>query len=319
MRTRALLTAALLLAAQAGPAAAFGTSTKGTSGAQFLEIAPGARPAAMGGAFAGVADDVHAVYYNPAGLANLERIQITGMDDQYFQSINYSFAAMAVPLVFQGDSRVQSKYGVLGVSVTNLSVGNIPTQGNAETASPTGSFSSDDFAYALSYGYAFPDTGLSLGATGKFVVSSLDGTNASGFAADLGGLYKPDNRLSVGAGLRNLGPSYGFAGSSDPLPLVIYGGAAYKLTQHWLASLEIDAPRDNSVAFALGTEYVHPFTDKISGALRAGYNSANTDAGGFGGASFGGGIVYGNVGFDFALIPFGDLGNTYRYSLLVKF
>ena len=318
MRTRALLTAALLLAAQAGPAAAFGAPARGTSGAQFLEIAPGARPAAMGGAFAGVADDVHSVYYNPAGLAGLERIQITGMDDQYFQSINYTFAALAVPLVFQGDSRVQSKYGVLGISVTNLSVGNIPTQGNAETAAPTGTFSSDDFAYALSYGYAFPDTGLSLGATGKFVVSSLDGTNASGFAADLGALYKQD-RLSVGAGVRNLGPSYGFAGSADPLPLSIYGGAAYRLTEHWLASLEIDAPRDNSLAFALGTEYVHPFTSKLTGAVRAGFNSANTDAGGFGGAAFGGGIAYGNVGFDFAMIPFGDLGNTYRYSLLVKF
>ena len=318
MRTRALLTAALLLAAQAGPAGAFGTPSRGTSGAQFLEIAPGARPAAMGGAFSGIADDVHSVYYNPAGLAGLERIQITGMDDQYFQGINYTFAALAVPLVFQGDSRVQSKYGVLGISVTNLSVGNIPSQGNTETASPTGTFSSDDFAYALSYGYAFRDTGLSVGATGKFVVSSLDGTNASGFAADLGALYKQD-RLSLGAGLRNLGPSYGYAGSTDPLPLVIYGGAGYKLTDHWLASLEIDAPRDNSIVFALGTEYVHPFTDKISGAVRAGYASGNADAGGFGGASFGGGIAYGNVGFDFAMIPFGDLGNTYRYSLLVKF
>jgi hypothetical protein len=57
----------------------------------------------------------------------------------------------------------------------------------------------------------------------------------------------------------------------------------------------------------------------VSGSVRAGFNSADSDAGGFGGASFGGGITYGSVGFDFALLPFGDLGNTYRYSLLVKF
>jgi long-subunit fatty acid transport protein len=317
VRTRALLTA-LLLAAQAGPAAAFGASARGTSGAQFLEIAPGARPAAMGGAFAGVADDVHAVYYNPAGLATIERIQITGMDDQYFQGINYDFAALAVPLLFQGDSRVQSSYGVLGFSVSNLSVGNIPSQGTTETAAPTGTFSSDDYDYSLSYAYAFRDTGLSLGLTGKYVVSTLDGFNASVFAADAGALYKQD-RLSIGAGLRNLGSSYGFAGVSDPLPFMIYAGAGYKLTEHWLASVELDAPRDNPIVFAVGTEYVHPFTKTVSGAVRAGFNSADSDAGGFGGVSFGGGIAYGSVGFDFALLPFGDLGNTYRYSLLVKF
>jgi hypothetical protein len=272
----------------------------------------------MGGAFAGVADDVHAVYYNPAGLAAIERIQITGMDDQYFQGINYDFAAAAVPLVWQGDARTPTTYGVLGISVSNLSVGNIPSQGAAETASPTGTFSSDDYAYSLSYAYAFHGTGLSLGMTGKYVVSTLDGFHASVFAADAGALYRQD-RLSIGAGLRNLGSSYGFAGVSDPLPFLIYAGAGYKLTEHWLGSVEIDAPRDNSLVYAVGTEYVRPFTKTVSGAVRAGFNSANSDAGGFGGVSFGGGITYGSVGFDFALLPFGDLGNTYRYSLLVKF
>jgi hypothetical protein len=28
---------------------------------------------------------------------------------------------------------------------------------------------------------------------------------------------------------------------------------------------------------------------------------------------------YKNVSFDFAWVPFGDLGNTFRYSLLLKF
>jgi len=39
----------------------------------------GARPLSMGGAFVAVADDVHSVYWNPAGLGNIRNIELTGM------------------------------------------------------------------------------------------------------------------------------------------------------------------------------------------------------------------------------------------------
>jgi len=320
VRLRALLTATALTAALAGPAAALGAGSKGTSGAQFLEIGPGARPAAMGGAFAGIADDVHAVYYNPAGLANLQHVEVTGMDDQYFQGVNYDFAAVAVPLLSFKKDAIQDKnaYGVLGFSIYNLSLGNIPTQGTTESASPTGTIASQDLAYALSYGYSPRGSDLAFGATAKYVTSELGGYNASAFAADAGALYRRE-AWTLGAGLRNMGPGYGFAGQTDPMPLLFYAGGGYQITKRWLGSVEIDAPRDNDLVFAVGTEYVHPFTDKISGALRAGYNSGNTDAGSFSGVSLGGGITYGNFSFDYAFIPFGDLGNTSRYSLVVKF
>src|SRR3989338_9629171 len=76
-----------------------GQGDRGTSGAQFLKIAPGARPSGMGEAFAGVADDLHAIYYNPAGLASLQRVEVTGMHNSHFQGINYEFAAMSLPLL----------------------------------------------------------------------------------------------------------------------------------------------------------------------------------------------------------------------------
>src|SRR6185312_6060085 len=50
-----LLASALLLAAL--PAAALGAAEKGTAGAAFLTLEPGARAEALGGAFGGVADD----------------------------------------------------------------------------------------------------------------------------------------------------------------------------------------------------------------------------------------------------------------------
>ena len=48
-----------------------GLTKTGLSAATFLSIEVGPRSKAMGGAFVGVADDVSAIYWNPAGLAKL--------------------------------------------------------------------------------------------------------------------------------------------------------------------------------------------------------------------------------------------------------
>src|SRR5471032_349554 len=90
---------------------AFGQDQVGTSGAAFLKIGPGARPVGMGEAFTGVADDIHAIYWNPAGLGTLKHAEITGMHMQYFQSIQYEFAAFAYPTADRG---------TWGFAVTNL-------------------------------------------------------------------------------------------------------------------------------------------------------------------------------------------------------
>ncbi|MHB2025851.1 MAG: PorV/PorQ family protein [Elusimicrobiota bacterium] len=313
-----VLILALLAPCGAGPAWSLGAAQQGTSGAQFLEIEPGARPSGMAGAFGGVADDVNAVYYNPAGLATLTQVQAEGMEDQYFQDANYDFGALAVPLLsWTKSSQEKNAYGVLGVAVSNLSVGNIAGYNAGEN--PTGNFNSQDFSYALSYGYQIPDTGLSLGATGKYITSNIDGYGAASYAADMGALYQFERRFSIGLGTRNLGPKYGFAGQGDPLPQEWYWGAGYKILPNWLASTEIDFPRDNGVSYAVGTEYVCAFTKKLGASLRAGYAERNTGAGGFSGATFGTGLEYGNFGFDFAFVPFGDLGDTYQYSLTTKF
>src|ERR1039458_1672672 len=92
------------------------SSNVGTSGAEFLKIGPGARAVGMGEAFTGVADDVDAIYWNPAGLGTLKHAEITGMHMQYFQSIQYEFAAFAYPTTDRGS---------WGFAVTNLHTDNI--------------------------------------------------------------------------------------------------------------------------------------------------------------------------------------------------
>jgi hypothetical protein len=320
MRKTALIVAAVSLVSLAGrTAAGFGVSDKGTSGAQFLKIAPSARPAGMGEAFAGVADDVNALYYNPAGIGTLKRVEVAGSHTALFQGINYEHAAVVVPLLSWVDTKQsRNAYGVMGLAIYNLSVSDIERRGTTETDAATETFGSSDFAYALSYGYQVPDSGLSLGVTGKGVDTKLDSAHGSAFAADAGLLYR-SGRAGLGLGVRNLGTKQKIGTASDPLPMVVFTGVGYKFSDRFLASAEVDAPRDDKIGVGFGAEYRKEFVDRLGAAVRAGYNSKNTDAGGMAGLSFGIGLRYSNFDFDFALVPFGDLGNAYKYSLQVKF
>ena len=48
----------------------------GSTAQEYPSLYRGVRPLAMGGAFTAVADDEHALFYNPAGLADISRLNL---------------------------------------------------------------------------------------------------------------------------------------------------------------------------------------------------------------------------------------------------
>jgi len=296
-----------------------GSSERGSSSADFLKIGAGARPAAMGGAFAAVADDAQAAYFNPAGLAWLKRPEVAGMHETRFAGLSYDYATVAVPLLAWVDTpRQRNDYGVTALSFYSLSVGGIERRGTTETDQPVDTFGSTDFAYALSYAYAVADSGLGLGGTAKFVDSAIDATHGRAFALDGGALYRREP-LFLALGWRNLGTRQRFVSASDPLPATWYAGGGYRFSQSLLASLELDLPRDDGPVVALGAEYRRSLARNLSAAARLGFNSGNTAPGGIAGMSLGFGLRYDGLDLDFAWLPAGELGDSFRYSLVVRF
>ena len=93
--------------------------------AAFEPVAIGARPAAMGGAYTAIADDVYSVYYNPAGLSLVPRMEFTTQYSQLYtglwdkSNLNYSFLGLAQPLMFKRD------FGTVGLSVLNFTAGSL--------------------------------------------------------------------------------------------------------------------------------------------------------------------------------------------------
>ncbi|HAZ09066.1 MAG TPA: hypothetical protein DCZ01_11240 [Elusimicrobia bacterium] len=289
-------------------------SNAGTGGAQFLKLGAGARSAAMGDASVAVEGDAFSLYHNPAALVRLARPQIGGAHNSLFQGITYQALAFAYPFV--------EHQHALGLGIFYLGVGDIERR-TGDSTSPVGSFNASDAAYVASYAHAFGDR-MSLGVNGKYITQSLDTYSANAFAADLGALYRlnpeSDRPVTAGAVVRNIGSSIGYVSSvRDPLPTSVHLGASFRPLKALGLSLETGKYRDTDLYGAFGAEAVRSFGEAASAALRLGYTSARRDNEGFNGVTAGAGLSLHRAAFDFAWVPFGALGDSFRFSLLIKF
>jgi hypothetical protein len=281
-------------------------STKaGASTAQFLKLGAGARASGMGEAFVGVVADASAIYWDPAGLSNLEKGSLSVMHAMGLNDTSYEWAAYAHPV---------RGIGVLGVAVQYLSYGSLTKFDNNGFAG--GTFDPADMAVSLSY--ARNIEGFGLGFNLKYISSKIVNT-ATAYAVDLGIQHKPDDRLTLGLAIQNLGSRMKFISESDALPMNIKLGGAYSIQSNWIAALDINAPNDDSINFNAGTEYIYALENLMSVAGRLGYTTSGRDTGGLNGLTVGLGFTYESYTIDYAYVPYGDLGNTQRISLSIKF
>lgn len=319
-RILSIVVASGLVLSSAAPAAAV-NSKAGTSAAQFLKIGAGSRAAAMGEAYSALGDDAYALYYNPAALTMLKDPQLAASHTSYIQGSNYGVLGFAYPLK-GGRMEGYSKH-VLGAAIYNLSVSDIERRGTTETTQPLGEFDAGDYSYNLSYAYRH-DRRIGVGATVKMIHQTLDTYDATAFGTDLGAHFTPrpeaERPFSFAAVVKNLGTKQKMAGIEDPLPLgMVLGAGAFVLPKRLKLEVNATKYRDTNAIIAVGGEFTHAFTSDMSGALRAGYSTHRKDNPGLNGVSVGMGLSFHRASFDFAWVPFGDLGNTFRYSLLVRF
>ena len=336
MQKRLYLLILMLLFPSIGRAA-FTSKSAGASGAAFLKIGAGARPAGMGGAYTAVADDVNTIYWNPGGLSTLKsKNEFVAMRAELFQGLQYNFFAFAHPM---------REYGTIAVGMINLNITGIESR-TTDSDNPDSTFSSNDSAYSVAYAKKLTfgslpaydeEGGLHAGLSAKAVRQTLAGEAANTFAADFGALYKfSDRPLSMGLAVQNVGATQKFKSESDPLPLTIQLGTSYRLGQDWavsgvrvgeerktglLLALDAHAPRDDDPSARIGAEFTRGWSENTAVSVRAGYETARVRQieGTASGISAGAGVTYKFFTFDFAWVPYGNLGNTFRYSIKLRF
>ncbi len=86
-----------LLGSTTGLHAAFSEKGAGTRAGQFLKLPVGAKAIGMGEANTALADDVNSIYYNVAGLARLEKRQVSLSHAELGGGNRHDFLAYAHP------------------------------------------------------------------------------------------------------------------------------------------------------------------------------------------------------------------------------
>ncbi len=202
-RKRAGALGLLALLMWAGAAGAGSDERKGTGGAQELRIPVGPRGNALGGAIAGDVSGIEAAFWNPAGLATIERTEALFSSTRYFADMRLNYLALGTHV---GD------LGTLGLQLKALSVGDIivtteaAPEGTGEVLQPT------FVVMGLSWARTFTDR-VKFGVTADYVGERIQDMTASGLAFDFGVQYQTGWRnLQFGVVMKNFGSSMQFGG-----------------------------------------------------------------------------------------------------------
>ena len=272
----------------------------GVAGADVLTTHPSARAAALGNAFAALGDDLGALSFNPAGLAELKTPSLSFLHHVGIATVSTEHVAYGHPLSF----------GVLGGGLLYRSQADIANP--LATDPPVTAFDvSLDAFYAVRPSHFFSDlpglladaeTGVNL----KYLRSHLGRFDADTVALDLGLRTPLSNGLELGVSVLNLGPPIKFIDVADPLPSSFLVGV----------SRSFEPFKDNILRFAADAEA--PFYSAFRGhlgaedwlgkslALRGGYivdseHSLSGFSGGFGLKLDQEGLLF---EFDYAFVPF---------------
>jgi hypothetical protein len=176
--------------------------------------------------------------------------------------------------------------------------------------------------YALSGGLAYGwNLGyLSLGAGAKYFQERVELLQSANWAGDLGAQVELGTpRARLGLAVQNLGPrmDYDTTLGEVKLPLTYRAGIALDRMFGFLTVLQElrMLPESGETSYLAGAE-IQGRAGQVALAGRAGFDtSAQVIGGGLAGFTMGAGAVLGPLHVDFALVPYGQLGNPYRMTV----
>ena len=280
----------------------------------ILDYTPGARAMGIGGAFTALSDDVTSIYWNPAGLARMDKQEIYAMFEELFQGTSYWLGGYAIP--FYG-------IGTFGVGLISLNTGNIVGTGPLEE--DLGIYSDTQTMMILSYGTALNNLVniksrdfqfLDVGASLKLIKHSIYNDTAYGVALDLGTKYVPPSTSKIfrdfifALEIQNLVPPVNkMETESEWYPATLKLGVCYRtLYDTLLISADMDQIlfRSNSPSLNFGLEYL---AWRIL-RMRMGYQNGFTGGLGIGIEDF---------SFDYALNYNSVWGLVNQFSVSFKF
>ena len=168
-----------------------------TSVAHFLKIGIGSRAVAMGGAFTAQANDVSALYWNPAGLGAIPQPQVMFHRTDWIADIRHVFVGIGWP--------VSPRFGSLGLSVIALTMDDLEETTEEQPHGTGRKFPAGDFQFGVAYARQISDR-FSMGVHAKFIQETISFSRARALAIDVGTQYSTNFMgFKVGMAITNFG------------------------------------------------------------------------------------------------------------------
>ena len=323
----ALLVAVLAAAPPARAQFSLGQQRAGTSSGTFLRIGVGARAIGLGESFVAVANDPSAIYWNPAGLASIQRREAAFSHIEWPADIRFEHVAMVLPVRRLGGS-LAFQFGVLSTTIDETT--------ELQPFGTGRSFFYSDLVVGGAYARRWTDK-LLVGAGVKYVRedlgSEVGGPTTNAALVDIGSIYYLGyGSVRIATSLSNFGPELRPGGEFrspvtgevrtydgfDPPSVFRYGLAFEPIEnarQRLTTSLEINQPADNRQAIKAGLEW----TWQRRFALRTGYNFSADELHFSAGAGALATLGQSQLTADYAYTDGGMLGTINRLSLGVRF
>jgi hypothetical protein len=181
---------------------------------EFLALGLGARSYGMGSAFTSLADDATSFYWNPAGSAQIGKKTLFFMhSSQYDNLMTYDAATFILP---GKDTKNVLSIGILYLNIPDIfdtrnawedtNNDGLPDEDEIDYSKIT---SFDDSEYAIFLNGAIKKReNLYLGFNVKFFRKSFAEYSANGLGADLGFVFIPNERIRIGANLKDVTSSF---------------------------------------------------------------------------------------------------------------
>jgi hypothetical protein len=306
-----------------------GGQRAGISSLQFLKIGVGGRGAALGESMVAVANDVSAIFWNPAGLPHSRSNAVMMYHGEWLVELKHDFIGMVYHL---GNS------DVVGVSVISLATEDMKVTTETQPLGTGAYFKYSDVAVGLTYSRRMTEQ-FSFGATARYIQENLDILKVRAILFDLGTYYVMGlGSARFGVVVTNFGSDVTPTGdvrlldgstvaSFQPFspPTVFKLGFAFEPlmdeTQRVTLSVQLNHPNDNAENVRIGFEYEWQSWLSLRAGLKRtvgepffGIDKKSADD-----YSLGIGVKmdlgFTTTAFDYAFTNFNELGSVHRVSL----
>jgi hypothetical protein len=200
---------------------------------------------------------------------------------------------------------------------TGLYMNDMDRRDDTPSDVPLGTFGAYDIAVGVAYGrYIVPN--VAIGVSVKPVYERIDELSVSALAFDAG-IYHVSRikGVKLAATVANLGAPVKYQEQEFALPRYAKIGASYErevpaIDGRVLLTFDAMFPNDDGVREHIGGEYSYKRMLSLRAGYKAGYDSQ--------GATFGFGVVYHDIGLDYAFLPVSnDLGDSHRFAVNFSF